>query len=40
MAQRSKSEGIVTKLRKASVLISQDQSVSDAIRAVDLSAVT
>jgi transposase-like protein len=40
MAKHPKPEEIVAKLRQADVLISQGQSVSDAIRAIGVSAVT
>ena len=40
MAKHPKPEEIVTKLRQADVLISQGQSVADAIRALGVSSVT
>ncbi len=40
MAKHPKPEEIVAKLRQADVLISQGQSVSDAIRAIGVSSVT
>ena len=40
MAKHPKPEEIVAKLRQADVLISQGQSVADAIRALGVSAVT
>ena len=40
MAKHPKPEEIVAKLRQADVLISQGQGVSDAIRAIGVSAVT
>jgi transposase-like protein len=40
MAKRPKPEEIVTKLRQADVLISQGQSVAEAIRALGVSEVT
>jgi putative transposase len=40
MAKHPKPEEIVSKLRQADVLISQGQSVADAIRALGVSSVT
>ena len=40
MAKRPKPEEIVAKLRQADVLISQGQSVAEAIRAISVSEVT
>ena len=40
MAKRPKPEEIVAKLRQADVLVSQGQSVADAIRAIGVSEVT
>jgi putative transposase len=40
MAKRPKPEEIVTKLRQADVLVSQGQSVADAIRAIGVTEVT
>ncbi len=40
MAKRPKPEEIVAKLRQADVLISQGQSVGEAIRAISVSEVT
>src|SRR6185312_13676239 len=40
MAKRPKPEEIVAKLRQADVLISQGQSVAEAIRAISVSVVT
>ncbi|MDR7040696.1 transposase-like protein [Methylobacterium sp. BE186] len=40
MAKRPKPEEIVAKLRQADVLISQGQSVAEAIRAIGVSEVT
>ena len=40
MAKRPKPEEIVAKLRQADVLISQGQSVAEAIRALAVSEVT
>jgi putative transposase len=40
MAKRPKPEEIVTKLRQADVLVSQGQSVADAIRAIGVMEVT
>jgi len=40
MAKRPKPEEIVAKLRQADVLISQGQSVAEAIRAIAVSEVT
>lgn len=40
MAKRPKPEEIVAKLRQADVLISQGQSVAEAIRAIAISEVT
>src|SRR3954466_7215235 len=40
MAKHSKPEEIVAKLRQAELLISQDQSVAEAIRAIGVSEVT
>lgn len=40
MAKHPKPEEIVAKLRQADVLISQGQSISDAIRAIGVSSVT
>ena len=40
MAKHPKPEEIVAKLRQADVLISQSQSVADAIRALGVSSVT
>jgi transposase len=40
MANHPKPDGIVAKLRQADVLISQGQSVADAVRALGVSSVT
>lgn len=40
MAKRPKPEEIVAKLRQADVLVSQGQSVADAIRSIGVSEVT
>jgi putative transposase len=40
MAKRPKPEEIVAKLRQADVLISQGQSVAEAVRAISVSEVT
>jgi putative transposase len=40
MGKRPKPEEIVTKLRQADVLVSQGQSVADAIRAIGVTEVT